>query len=96
MRILVENSKIGKEWKKVTFIKDLRAEQTLGVSCQEISTLMPANMAKSIEIRLNAMADFKHGVTYKGNVMAMFRDPADRDMFRDGWAGDEDWENIDV
>ena len=41
--------------------------------------LMPEALAKALEIRLNAMWSFKHGILRDGALHAMFRDEADRD-----------------
>jgi hypothetical protein len=40
--------------------------------------LMEEELAKALEIRLNAMWQFKHGILKDGGLIAMFKDPADR------------------
>lgn len=82
LKVRVDPSKAGREYKQVVFIKDGK----------ESSHLMPADMARSIEARLNAMAEFSFGIVCGLEIVAMFRYEGDRD---DAIASRGDWERLD-
>lgn len=84
LKVTSKASKVGNGWKAVT----------LSHGGKEKLFLLPAAMAKSLEIRLNCMDKFKYGVTFKGNVCAMFRDPDARELFRNALdEGSPDYED---
>jgi hypothetical protein len=46
---------------------------------REYVYLMPEELAKSLEIRLNCMWKFSHGILADGDLIAMFKDGDNRD-----------------